>query len=156
MDRVLLAILSFCRQAPLAASAHAQLVLAFLQALRRFLRAPRFSGKHLRGDSGGHRWQAAKTTDGILLTATGNFAGQAVDLVVAQNERRFEYGNRASPASTEPPAELWDALIVSFTRMGILHNIAALSAGVANNLVINRLLCKRAVLRDGLRTLACN
>lgn len=40
--------------------------------------------------------------------------------------------------------------------MGILHNIAALSAGVANNLVINRLLCKRAVLRDGLRTLACN
>lgn len=65
----------------------------------------------------------------IHLSAEGNFAGQNIDLVIARNQQGFQFGNRDDPQSAQPPAELWEALILGFTRMGILHNIANLSAG---------------------------
>lgn len=72
----------------------------------------------------------AKHANGdIDLEARGDFAGQAIDLIVALHGDRFEYGDRSNPLSAEPPAELWQALLIGLTRMGVLHNIAQLSAG---------------------------
>jgi len=65
----------------------------------------------------------------IHLSAKGGFAGQNIDLIIARNQQGFQFGNREDPQSAQPPAELWEALVLGFTRMGILHNIANLTAG---------------------------
>lgn len=65
----------------------------------------------------------------IALNASGEFAGQDVDLVALQRGQSFEYGSRAAPTTIAAPAALWEALVIGFTRMGILHNVANLSAG---------------------------
>jgi len=65
----------------------------------------------------------------IEFTAKGDFAGQPIDLIAAHYGDRFKYGTRAAPLSAEPPAALWSALVIGLTRMGVLHNIANLSAG---------------------------
>lgn len=65
----------------------------------------------------------------IEFTAKGDFAGQHIDLIAALQDDHFEYGTRAAPLSVEPPSELWQALVIGLTRMGVLHNIANLSAG---------------------------
>ncbi|MEX0963526.1 MAG: hypothetical protein WDZ52_05730 [Pseudohongiellaceae bacterium] len=65
----------------------------------------------------------------IELSAAGVFAGQDIDLILTLHGTHFEYGHRLQPTQAEPPQELWQALVIGLTRMGILHNIAVLSAG---------------------------
>lgn len=67
----------------------------------------------------------------IELAATGEFAGQSIDLVAIGDDQRFEFGHRSNPVTQKPPVFLWDALVIGLTRMGVLHNIANLSAGLA-------------------------
>lgn len=69
-------------------------------------------------------------SDDIALNASGDFAGQEVDLIALKRGPSFEYGSRSAPTTTTAPEALWEALVIGFTRMGILHNIANLSAGV--------------------------
>ncbi|GJM14366.1 MAG: hypothetical protein DHS20C12_27690 [Pseudohongiella sp.] len=64
----------------------------------------------------------------IELSAAGSFAGQELDLIAALRDERFMYGNRLNPVSGEAPADLWRSLVIGLTRMGVLHNIANLSA----------------------------
>lgn len=72
-----------------------------------------------------------KTTEGhIDLIAKGVFAGQDIDLFVSSDGSRIEFGSRSDPQSAETPAELWQALVIGFTRMGVLHNIANLTANL--------------------------
>ncbi len=73
-----------------------------------------------------------KTAAGsIYLAAIGTFAGQDIDLIAEQNEEELRFGARSNPQTVEPASHLWEALVLGFTRMGILHNIATLSAGAA-------------------------
>ena len=67
----------------------------------------------------------------ISLHAVGEFAGQEVDLFANKAAQSFEFGSRAAPQNATPPPALWEALLIGFTRMGILHNIANLSANMA-------------------------
>jgi hypothetical protein len=84
----------------------------------------------------------------VDLLAKGDFAGQAIDLFVRQKGQSFEFGRRANPQSAEPPVALWNALVIGLTRMGVLHNIANLSAeqmpdhasaGVADWVTVNNI-----------------
>lgn len=68
-------------------------------------------------------------TGDFELTAAGLFAGQNVDVIVLSRENAFSFGSRSEPNSAPAPTELWQALMIGFTRMGILHNIANLTAG---------------------------
>jgi len=63
----------------------------------------------------------------VRLTATGDFAGEAVDLQLRADERSLFIGEE----ERERPPHLKEALILGLTRMGILHNLAVLTSGGA-------------------------
>lgn len=66
---------------------------------------------------------------GIELTGTGHFAGQPVEVFLMSDGEHYEFGDPRSSQSLTEPAHLREALLIGFTRMGILHNLARLTGG---------------------------
>lgn len=65
--------------------------------------------------------------DRVDLAAKGRFVDREVDLVLQARGAEYEFGNRADVTRAETPPHLREALIIGFTRMGILHNLARLT-----------------------------
>jgi len=65
--------------------------------------------------------------DRIEVTGAGHFAGQPVEMFVRGDAGHYEFGNRTTHERRPTPGELREALLIGFTRMGILHNLARLS-----------------------------
>ncbi len=65
------------------------------------------------------------------LTALGTFAGQPVDVALHADGDAARWGAVAAPAEGPEPPALREALLVGFTRMGILHNLARLTGNAA-------------------------
>ena len=63
----------------------------------------------------------------IELSGAGHFAGQPVEVFVRGDEGHYEFGNRTTHERLPTPGKLREALLIGFTRMGILHNLARLS-----------------------------
>jgi hypothetical protein len=65
----------------------------------------------------------------VKLDARGTFAGEEVDLRLSSNGSSFEFGRAPNLTSGPAPRHLKGAILMGLTRMGILHNLAMLSAG---------------------------
>ena len=65
----------------------------------------------------------------VTLAFTGTFADQAVDVRLESDGDRLTGQAGAVAIDQASPPALVEALVVGFTRMGILHNLARLSAG---------------------------
>jgi hypothetical protein len=65
------------------------------------------------------------------LAASGTFDGQPVDLLLRTSGNQLELGNGTNVTRTATPAYLKEALVIGVTRMGVLHNLARLTAGAA-------------------------
>lgn len=61
------------------------------------------------------------------LEASGTFAGRDVDVRMVSDGERLVWSGAPEPVPA--PDGLRDALVVGLTRMGVLHNIARLTAG---------------------------
>ena len=61
------------------------------------------------------------------LQARGTFAGREVDVHAISDGERLTWTGAPEPIPT--PTGLRDALVVGLTRMGVLHNVARLTAG---------------------------
>lgn len=66
--------------------------------------------------------------DEIQLTGAGTFAGEEVDVFVRGDGDTFAFGNQTIRDTVPTPAALGEAVLIGFTRMGILHNLARLTA----------------------------
>lgn len=65
----------------------------------------------------------------VQLLASGTFGGQPVELRVSSDGRTYTYGNANGSRTEDAPPHLEEALLVGLTRMGVLHNLAMLTAG---------------------------
>lgn len=65
--------------------------------------------------------------DQIQLTASGTFAGESVELTLRSDGEQLELAAGVDRVSTATPAHLKESLLIGFTRMGILHNLARLT-----------------------------
>ena len=76
--------------------------------------------------------QLAWSSDGALsLTATGTFAGEPQQLELRADAATIEVVHEGEVRSHDPrPPALIDALVIGMTRMGLLHNLAMLTAGL--------------------------
>lgn len=63
----------------------------------------------------------------IEVTGAGHFQDRPVEVFVRGNGESYEFGNRATHEHLPAPGELREALLIGFTRMGILHNLARLT-----------------------------
>jgi hypothetical protein len=63
-----------------------------------------------------------------VLRASGEFAGQPVDLLLEAAEGSYEYGAAPDRTMAPTPPHLNEALFIGLTRMGLLHNLAMLTA----------------------------
>jgi hypothetical protein len=71
---------------------------------------------------------AIKPDGGIQLTGAGQFGGQAVNVLLWSEAGQCSFGDAGNPSTAPRPAALEEALLIGFTRMGILHNIARLTS----------------------------
>lgn len=69
------------------------------------------------------------SADRSELAATGTFGGAPVDVRLEADGAQFRYGSAAAPTGAPRPAALEEALLVGLMRMGVLHNLAMLTAG---------------------------
>jgi len=67
--------------------------------------------------------------NGATMQAAGTFAGKDVDLKLESANGRLLLGPDGQYDKATPPA-LYEALVIGLTRMGLLHNLAMLSAGM--------------------------
>lgn len=67
--------------------------------------------------------------DTALLEAKGHFAGQSIDVALTATAEAFALGDRPHLLSADAPEHLEEALLIGFTRMGVLHSLARLVAG---------------------------
>jgi len=67
--------------------------------------------------------------DQVQVDSAGEFGGRPVDVLLRADRDSCTFGHRDQPLSIATPPELKKALLVGFTRMGILHNLARLIAG---------------------------
>ncbi len=65
--------------------------------------------------------------DRIDVTGAGQFAGQPVEMFVRKDDEGCEFGNGTTHQSLPAPGEIRQALLIGFTRMGILHNLVRLT-----------------------------
>ena len=72
---------------------------------------------------------ALRGKQGIELAVTGTFAGEDLDLVMHSTDAGLLFGSKDAPRSIAMPAAIRESIVVGFTRMGILHNIARLAGG---------------------------
>lgn len=63
------------------------------------------------------------------LSATGTFGGAPVRLHLRSDGRRMDGGSEERTFAAEASPHLREALIIGLTRMGLLHNLARLTAG---------------------------
>jgi hypothetical protein len=71
-----------------------------------------------------------RVADGqITITANGDFAGENQRLGLASDGANMWIGAGEAITNQRTPAELDEAVIVGFARMGILHNLARLTGG---------------------------
>jgi hypothetical protein len=61
------------------------------------------------------------------VRAKGVFAGEQADLYLRSEGGQYEFGNLPDLTSGPTPEYLDEGLLVGFTRMGILHNLAMLA-----------------------------
>lgn len=66
--------------------------------------------------------------DEVRLSAAGTFAGEAVDLLLETEGEKYVFGNAPDRVEAPVPPQLVRALLVGMTRMGLLHNLARLTA----------------------------
>lgn len=66
---------------------------------------------------------------GLDLDATGIFGESPVEAYLRSDGEVLEGGNAGQDFRVEAPAALDEAVILDMTRMGILHNLARLTAG---------------------------
>jgi hypothetical protein len=65
----------------------------------------------------------------VVLTGEGTFAGAAADIGLRSVEGSMRGGNGGQTFVSPAPPALQEALLLGVTRMGLLHNLAVLSAG---------------------------
>jgi hypothetical protein len=65
----------------------------------------------------------------VRLEADGHFAGEPAAIRLAARDDGMRGGNGDAAFASDTPAALRDALVLGLTRMGILHNLAVMSAG---------------------------
>lgn len=65
----------------------------------------------------------------VRLTAAGHFGGQPADVVLTAAGGEMAFGSAAAPGTVVTPPHLREALVLGWTRMGVLHNLARLTAG---------------------------
>ena len=70
-----------------------------------------------------------RSGNGATVAAKGTFAGKDVDLTLESANGRLRLGRDGQHDDATPPA-LYEALVIGLTRMGLLHNLAMLSAGM--------------------------
>jgi hypothetical protein len=63
----------------------------------------------------------------VRVFASGNFDGRAVDLLLECENAGCECGYAGDPVTSSRPPHLREAVVIGFTRMGILHNLARLT-----------------------------
>lgn len=66
---------------------------------------------------------------GVRLAAGGSFGGQPVNLVLRTEEGLLMGGSGERRFEQPVPGHLSEALLIGMTRMGLLHNLARLTAG---------------------------
>ena len=64
----------------------------------------------------------------FILTATGHFANMPMELTLSATDDALSLGNGESTQAIPRPAALKEAVLIGLTRMGILHNLAMLTA----------------------------
>lgn len=69
--------------------------------------------------------------DSVHLEADGLFGGSPVQLTLHADMSNMRGGNGAAGFDSDTPVDLQPALVIGLTRMGILHNLARLTAGQA-------------------------
>lgn len=67
--------------------------------------------------------------DRMVLTASGTFGGKPVDVSLRSETGELVLGSTADPTTVRRPDHLKEAVLIGLTRMGILHNLARLTAG---------------------------
>jgi len=68
-------------------------------------------------------------TDQVKVEADGEFAGQAAAIRLMARDGTMIGGNGASGFEQSTPDALREAMVLGLTRMGLLHNLAVMSAG---------------------------
>lgn len=63
------------------------------------------------------------------VVADGSFAGEAAAIRLDADNQSMEGGNGEARFATDPPVAVRESLLIGLTRMGLLHNLAVLSAG---------------------------
>lgn len=69
------------------------------------------------------------SADRTELIATGTFGGGPVDVGLQADGTGYRFGSATAPTNAPRPAALEEALLVGLMRMGVLHNLAMLTAG---------------------------
>ncbi|MEZ4425684.1 MAG: hypothetical protein R3E98_19980 [Gemmatimonadota bacterium] len=69
------------------------------------------------------------SADRTELAATGTFGGGPVDVRLLADGDAYRFGSATAPTNATRPAALEEALLVGLMRMGVLHNLAMLTAG---------------------------
>jgi hypothetical protein len=65
----------------------------------------------------------------IRLAAAGHFNDRPAALSLESRDGQYTFGNGPRLTTAPAPPHLREALLVGFTRMGILHNLARLTSG---------------------------
>lgn len=72
------------------------------------------------------RWEMI--ADGAIeITARGDFDGRAVELRLLTEDGAYTFGAAPGLTTADVPPDLREAIVLGFTRMGILHNLARLT-----------------------------
>ncbi len=67
--------------------------------------------------------------DGVAeIKGQGTFGGRPVDLTLTSDGTTMAFGNGPDVTEASTPAQLHEAIIIGLTRMGLLHNLARLTA----------------------------
>ena len=69
------------------------------------------------------------TAQGVRMEGSGQFVGQDVDVNLLINENMLRGGSQTTTFDVEIPPALNEGMLIGFTRMGLLHNLARLTAG---------------------------
>jgi hypothetical protein len=106
----------------------------FAEMENRMLQASVISGRFSVSASGAFSASLRGTLEmshgaGTDLQATGSFGEDSVAVFLRSDGRSMEGGHAERTFLEQTPAGLTEALILGFTRMGILHNLARLSGG---------------------------
>lgn len=67
----------------------------------------------------------------LNLAATGRFGDEPVQLILHSDGKTLRGGNDEKTFEIAAPPHLRDAVVIGWTRMGLLHNLARLVAGKA-------------------------